>query len=320
MSDTLGEITVTATATDAAGNTVTVPRVLRVVDPNDGDPPQLTLTSLVDGQVVRAPIDIVGTITDNVAELLTYELTATPFNGGPTRVIATGSGPLDNQTLGQFDPTILANGPYQIDLIATDAGGNRSVESRTVNVAGNLKLGNFTVSFTDVTIPVAGIPITIGRTYDTLNANTSGDFGYGWSLDLKDARAEVDLSTVGTQGFDGYPAFVDGTRVKVTMPDGTTEGFTFKAVAGASVFGHARSWHPSFLADDGNTTSLETPAVDLYRLGNEYVDGYGRTYNPADAMFGNEYTLTTYPDRLKRIINARINQRGQTSLFSLRMC
>jgi hypothetical protein len=182
MSDTLGEITVTATATDAAGNTVTVPRVLRVIDPNDGDPPQLTLTSLVDGQVVRAPIDIVGTITDNVAELLTYELTATPFNGGPTRVIATGSGPLDNQTLGQFDPTILANGPYQIDLIATDAGGNRSVESRTVNVAGNLKLGNFTVSFTDVTIPVAGIPITIGRTYDTLNANTSGDFGYGWSL------------------------------------------------------------------------------------------------------------------------------------------
>jgi hypothetical protein len=58
MSDTLGEITVTATATDAAGNTVTVPRVLRVIDPNDGDPPQLTLTSLVDGQVVRAPLDI----------------------------------------------------------------------------------------------------------------------------------------------------------------------------------------------------------------------------------------------------------------------
>jgi len=64
-----------------------------------------------------------------------------------------------------------------------------------------------------VTIPVAGIPITIGRTYDTLDANRAGDFGYGWSLDVLDTNLEVDLSSVGSQGFQGFPAFIDGTHM-----------------------------------------------------------------------------------------------------------
>jgi hypothetical protein len=32
-------------------------------------------------------------------------------------------------------------------------------------VAGDLKLGNFRLSFTDLSIPVTGIPITLTRTY-----------------------------------------------------------------------------------------------------------------------------------------------------------
>jgi hypothetical protein len=48
-----------------------------------------------------------------------------------------------------------------------------------------LKIGNFTLSFNDLTIPVSGIPITITRTYDSRN-RTTGDFGAGWTLDIKD--------------------------------------------------------------------------------------------------------------------------------------
>ena len=40
--------------------------------------------------------------------------------------------------------------------------------SITVNVSGYLKLGNLDLSFTDLTVPVAGIPITITRTYNSL--------------------------------------------------------------------------------------------------------------------------------------------------------
>jgi hypothetical protein len=31
-------------------------------------------------------------------------------------------------------------------------------------------------------VPFNGLPIKIQRTYDSLNANTIGDFGYGWKL------------------------------------------------------------------------------------------------------------------------------------------
>jgi hypothetical protein len=54
-------------------------------------------------------------------------------------------------------------------------------------VTGNAKLGNFAVEFTDVELPLAGIPNTIKRTYDSLNTDRSGDFGYGWSLAIQDA-------------------------------------------------------------------------------------------------------------------------------------
>ena len=50
--------------------------------------------------------------------------------------------------------------------------------------AGDLKLGNFEIAFTDLTIPVAGIPISITRSYNSLYTATKGDFGQGWRLAL----------------------------------------------------------------------------------------------------------------------------------------
>ncbi len=58
----------------------------------------------------------------------------------------------------------------------------------TVNIDGALKLGIFTMTFVDLEVPVAGLPITVTRTYDTLNANKLDEFGYGWSLDVADEK------------------------------------------------------------------------------------------------------------------------------------
>ena len=74
--------------------------------------------------------------------------------------------------LGLFDPTTLADGAYTLRLTAWNAGGHVSSTSITVNVSGYLKLGNLDLSFTDLTMPVSGIPITITRTYNSLNADT----------------------------------------------------------------------------------------------------------------------------------------------------
>lgn len=56
----------------------------------------------------------------------------------------------------------------------------------TVDLEGALKPGTFTLPVTDVKLPGAGpnLPITVSRTYSTLRAGESLDFGYGWSLDL----------------------------------------------------------------------------------------------------------------------------------------
>ena len=53
-----------------------------------------------------------------------------------------------------------------------------------ITVVGQNKPGRVTFSVTDLTVPVTGMPITIGRTYDSLLRSQSGDFGNGWNLTL----------------------------------------------------------------------------------------------------------------------------------------
>ena len=40
-------------------------------------------------------------------------------------------------------------------------------------------------------MPVTGLPMTLGRSYDSLDRGRSGDLGYGWSLSLGHPRLEV---------------------------------------------------------------------------------------------------------------------------------
>jgi len=70
-----------------------------------------------------------------------------------------------------------------------------------VNVTGNYKPGRVTATVTDLVVPATGLAISIQRTYDSLNAATSGDFGYGWNLGIN-----VNLSV----GPDGSVTFTLG--------------------------------------------------------------------------------------------------------------
>ncbi len=48
-----------------------------------------------------------------------------------------------------------------------------------------MKIGNFTLSFIDLAIPLSGLDIEIVRTYDSRQRELMGDFGYGWMLDIR---------------------------------------------------------------------------------------------------------------------------------------
>src|SRR5215813_7890683 len=89
----------------------------------------------------------------------------------------TGSG-----TLGTFDGTTLASGSYTVQLQATASNGTQQTSVITLTVVGANKPGRLTFTETDLKLPLAGLPITIARTYDSLNRGKVGDLGFGWSL------------------------------------------------------------------------------------------------------------------------------------------
>ena len=86
--------------------------------------------------------------------------------------------------IGALDTTMLANGSYWLKMQATDSKGDSEYSVVLVTVKGNYKPGRVTTTVTDLVVPATGLPISIQRTYDSLNAGTSGDFGYGWSLGI----------------------------------------------------------------------------------------------------------------------------------------
>jgi YD repeat-containing protein len=171
-----------------------------------------------------------------------------------------------------------------------------------VNVAGDLKLGNFRLSFTDLTVPVAGIPISVTRTYDSLNANATDDFGYGWRMEFRDTDLKTSLKpdpTYEELGINTVP-FDGKTKVFITLPGGKRETFTFKPQShhlnqylGAAGPG-AKMYKPAFESQKGSTMTLTVKDANLVR--NDYGEYYGvngQPFNPENPAFGGIYVLTT---------------------------
>jgi len=129
--------------------------------------------TVVQGQV---PITVASGITLTTGTL-TYWPTSSPSAVTTLNSNTTGSG-----TIGTFDATVLASGGYTIQLNATASTGATQVSQVTVSVVGNNKPGRMTSTVTELKVPLAGIPITIARTYDSLDRNKIEDFGFGWKL------------------------------------------------------------------------------------------------------------------------------------------
>jgi RHS repeat-associated protein len=295
----LTPIAAVATAKDSAGNVGNATASVSAIDPTDVNAPTLTINLESDVEIT-APVNIIGTIADS--NLAYYTLEIAPVGSTQFKEVSRGTNPVTNGTVATFDPTVLANGAYTLRFTAFDANGNGSTTERTVNVAGDLKLGNFRLSFTDLSVPVAGIPINITRTYDSLNANNSDDFGYGWRMEFRDTDLKTSLKPdptyeelgVNTVAFDGK------TKVFITLPGGKRETFTFKPQShhlnqylGAAGPG-AAMYKPAFESQKGSTMTLTVKDANLVRTENgEYYGVNGQPFNPENPAFGGIYILTT---------------------------
>jgi RHS repeat-associated protein len=291
--DSMATRALAATVTDPTGNTATDTLNLTVIDPSDVNQPVVGITTPADDDILTAPTDVVGSVTDPDGNLVSWTLTLSgPAGNG--LVVGSGTTEVTAGVLGQIDTTLLANGAYTLKLTATDAGNNTATTSSSITLDGNLKLGPFSIGFVDLQVPVAGIPITVSRSYSTLDANQQGDFGYGWSLDLSNTQIEVDQISGDLSGFGDYVPFRDGTRVIVTLPDDSTEGFTFYGAPGTVLFGTIIDYLPRFLPDLGVTSQLIVDEVSLRKVGEEYVHLESTlSYNPARYEFGGSYNLIT---------------------------
>ena len=149
---------------------------------NQGPPPTVAFTAPLDLGVGTEPTEITGTVDSDRLE--TWTLTAQPLDDGPPVTLATGTTPVADAPLGDFDPTLLLNGLYQLDLTATDFQGQQVSDSIAVTVEGRMKIGHFSLSFVDLAIPVSGLDIEIVRTYQSRDKELR-DFGVGWSLDIR---------------------------------------------------------------------------------------------------------------------------------------
>ena len=193
----------------------------------------------------------------------------------------------------------LRNGACNLRLTGTGPGGEVLVSEIQVSVVGEFKPGRVALNLKDFTVPVSGIPITIGRKYDSLDRNIKADFGFGWSLSVFATQLEV--------GVDHAVTFNDpasGRRVH----------FDFTPQSSGGLMGFLRS--PAYTGEPGVYGKLEAegcwPVVlsggkytCLFAPGYQptaykYTDPYGRQYKMSPSgelqsiadLNGNKLTVT----------------------------
>jgi len=186
-SPTPGSYEVIATAIDGSGNESQNTDAIQVSDPSDTTPPVAILTGPTDLAEITLVADLVGTASDD--NLKRYQLglrrvsdaTFTIFAAGTTNVVA--------EKLAELDATMLTNGIYKVRLVVEDLNGQTAIDERTYVIGGEAKPGIFQIGFTDLAVPVTGIPIAIERIYDN-RVKSSEDFGFGWTMRIRQGSYE----------------------------------------------------------------------------------------------------------------------------------
>ncbi len=231
---------VEATVTDNQGSAHKTAYYRVVTSSADCNALQISLEGIADNAVFTAPSDVTGSI---YADNLSWWRLGLLERGAPASelmILAEGTEPVVSASVDQLDPTMLLNGQYTLILQAGDTAGNIASDSRVISVEGDLKVGHFSITFEDLTVPTAGIPITLARTYDTRQRHKALDFGQGWSLTYQNVRIYENM-TPGfgwiVQTYPGpfgivpkYCVESNGDRiVSITLENGEVKKFKAKA-------------------------------------------------------------------------------------------
>ncbi|MCX4030004.1 putative Ig domain-containing protein [Endozoicomonas sp. SM1973] len=297
--DTVGNYSLAATAKDTK-QLVSTTGQFSVRDPNDATKPTVEIKTPATDSEILAPVEIVGTATDD--NFVDYRLLISPAGKNQFTEITKSTTPVVDGVLGQFDPTQLVNGLYNIALIARDVSGNEQSQQVTYRVNGDMKVGNFSFTVEDLTIPVAGIPIRVTRTYDSRRRHEKLDFGYGWSVGYQDVKIEEtrvpgkywSLNSYKYGPFNVLTRYCvepnGAPQVIVTLPDGDQEVFEVKATPQCNNLSAQLDVTLSLEPVGDTQSTLKIMGDNTARLVNGNLVETGTFTNPINP---NRYQLTT---------------------------
>ena len=216
-------------------------------------PTMAEITNLSEGQVLRDGLyNLEGTADDpDSTDEVFYKLTLHHLDGSLVRDITphpvNASGFYENRVpangrLGEADFTMVRNGVYDLRLTVKGGTDTKTAQVRFC-LESNLKVGQFSFSQQDLLIPVAGQPLAVIRTYNSLNPD-AGDFGHSWTWSITDIDMELDEERGKVESVDGQffsQRLGGGRNVTLTLPDGRRTTFLF-SLEGAGRFKHRAQW------------------------------------------------------------------------------
>ncbi|MCB1124009.1 MAG: putative Ig domain-containing protein, partial [Verrucomicrobiae bacterium] len=283
ITKTPGILVVEASVTDEDGITGTAISEILVRDPGDLAAPVVNLDAPGNGMVISSLTDVQGSVSDQNLNFWQLSLTAVGSSAG----VVLNSGRVNaTDMLGSIDPGRFENGAYTLVLEARDISGRVTKVERLIEINSDSKPGAYTRLETDFTIEIDGLVIPISRFYSSLNANQDADFGYGWQFALADPGFASNLAPTGREVDGLYNAYSRGTRVYLTLPNGTRAGFTFDPMVIES--GNREFYQPFWKSDSGVTFTLLSGSAVLREVEGEFFEvGTGLPYNPFSGQFDN---------------------------------
>ncbi|MHC4843089.1 MAG: DUF6531 domain-containing protein, partial [Planctomycetota bacterium] len=174
-------------------------------------------------------------------------------------------GRVNDDTLATLDLTGVQNAAYRLLLTVKYENGVESYAYANVGfiLDSPLKIGNVRFSQEDLVIPVGGFPLTVIRTYDSLNRKRDGDFGYGWSYSIVNMEAELDEERITLAPYYPLGSTLAPVRfgsnysrnVTLTLPDGKRTTFYFTLEKGIEDW--LTVYRPKYIAPPGVYAELK---------------------------------------------------------------
>ncbi|XAL99094.1 cadherin-like domain-containing protein [Phycisphaeraceae bacterium D3-23] len=272
--------------------------------------------------VISSDTAVLGMVDDPDDDLTGWQLLLVPVNvhegtGIEPFVVATSTSEAlgsaaDPAPLGTIQPALLDDGIYQLQLVATDYtkddngtavpdfGRGRVVSGHLIQIQNGLHQQVYVHPVTDLALDAPGLPtVTLGRYYDSSQAETDQGLGYGWTLTLPQARITRLAELAG--GEDVSAGLRRGDLVTTLIPGRGQVSFAFEPRETDSTPG-AEVWEPRFVSIDGSGSVLgfawDDAAYRLIQRDGEFfveeLDGLQRTlaYDPANDALPGSYLVT----------------------------